>query len=116
MKNETVRKVISVDKINYSPLFTFKQEDDVMLRLSLYKNSLPFDVTGQKIALGAKRQNGSLVQMLDGFTINKNEIDINLKNSVLAVPGKVECDLEIQDAEGKMTTASFFIHVERKMQ
>lgn len=115
MKNEMIRKIVNVDKVNYSPIFTVKQEDDVVLKIALYRNSVPFSVAGQTITLGAKRSNNSVIQMIDGFSVNNHEIDITLKNTVIAVPGDVECDLEIKDSNGKMTTASFFITVDKKM-
>lgn len=115
MKNENIRKIINVDKTNYVPIYTFKQEDDGLLKLALYKNSTEFDITGQTVKMGAKRPNNSIVELTDGFKINKNELDITLKNNILAVPGTVECDLEIIDASGKMTTASFYLSVSQKM-
>lgn len=113
MKNETTRKVINVDKLNMLPLWGFKEGDDVVLKLSLYKDALAFDITGQTISLGARTQKG-LIEQLIGFTINKNELDIALKNSIL-VPGIVEIELNFRDASGNMTTASFFITVNSKI-
>ena len=43
MKNESIRKVINVEKHNYSPVWTFKQEDDGVLKLELFKGSIPLD-------------------------------------------------------------------------
>ena len=115
MKNNVNRKNINVDKRNIIPLWKFKQEDDTILKLALYKEAIPFDITGQTIVLGAKRPNNSVVEQTDGFTINGNEIDIALKNNILAVNGSVELDLQITDANGKLTTASFFITVAKKV-
>lgn len=113
MKNDTPRKIINVDKPNLMPLWTLKQDDDVTLKLSLFKESIPFNITGQKIRLGAKTLKG-LKEQIDGFTIKENDLDIALKNTIL-VPGIVEIDLEFTDAEGKMTSASFFINVNSKV-
>lgn len=120
MLNQSSRKIINVDSANLIPLYTFKQEDDAVLLLSLFKNSTPLDVTGQTVTLGIKRPNGTLVNLedLEGdnpFTIDNNNLDIKIKNSVLAVPGLLECDLELVDVNGKMTTASFFITVNKKV-
>ncbi|MBC5627613.1 hypothetical protein H8S20_01755, partial [Clostridium sp. NSJ-6] len=113
MKNESIRKVINVDKPNYAPLFEFKELDNAVIRLSLFKDSVEFDITGQTLKLGAKTNDG-LKEQTEGFTINKNNLDIDLKNSIL-VPGEVEIDLELKDANGAMTTASFFITVKSKV-
>ena len=113
MKNGTPRKTINVDKPNRQTIYGFKELDNAVLRLSLYKNSIPFDVEGQTIRLGAKTSKG-IIEQVDGFTINANELDIELKNSIL-VPGVVEIDLELKDANGIMTTASFFITVESRV-
>lgn len=113
MKNESTRKVINVDKPNYVPLFEFKELDNAVIRLSLFKASVEFDITGQTVKLGAKTSKG-LKEQSEGFTINKNNLDIDLKNSIL-VPGTVEIDLELKDASGTMTTASFFITVKSKV-
>ena len=115
MKNNVNRENINVDKQNIIPLWNFKQEDDVILKLALYKGAIPFDITGQTIVLGAKRPNNSVVEQTDGFTISGNEIDIALKNNILAVNGLVELDLQITDVNGKLTTASFFITVFKKV-
>ena len=115
MKNNVNRKNINVDKRNIIPLWKFKQEDDTILKLALYKKAIPFDITGQTIVLGAKRPNNSVVEQTDGFTINGNEIDIALKNNILAANGLVELDLQITDVNGKLTTASFFITVAKKV-
>ena len=77
MKNNVNRKNINVDKQNIIPLWNFKQEDDAILKLALYKGAIPFDITGQTIVLGAKRPNNTVVEQTDGVTINGNEIDIN---------------------------------------
>ena len=115
MKNNVNRKNINVDKKNVIPLWNFKQEDDTILKLALYKGAIPFDITGQTIVLGAKRPNNTVVEQTDGFTISGNEIDIVLKNNILAINGLVELDLQITDVNGKLTTASFFITVFKKV-
>ena len=115
MKNNVNRKNINVDKQNIIPLWNFKQEDDAILKLALYKGAIPFDITGQTIVLGAKRPNNSVVEQPDGFTISGNEIDIALKNNIIAVNGSVELDLQITDVNGKLTSASFFITVSKKV-
>ena len=113
MINEMIRKNINVDKSNILPIFTLKEGDNAILKLALFKNSIEFDVTGQTLRLGAKTSKG-LIEQLDGFTVDKNNIDIQLKNSIL-IPGVIEIDLEIKDAKGAMTTASFFITVNQKV-
>ena len=113
MINETLRKNINVDKPNLIPIFSFKEGDNALLKLALFKNSTEFDITGQTVRLGAKTKSG-LIEQIDGFTISKNNLDIKLKNSIL-VAGKIEIDLEIKDTNGVMTTASFFIVVNQKV-
>lgn len=120
MLNNTTRKTINIDKTNLISLWTFKQEDDGVILLSLFKNSTALDITGQTIKLGIKRPNGTLVNIEaseadNPFTIASNNLDIKLKNSALAIPGLLECDLELVDVNGKMTTASFFITVSKKV-
>ena len=73
MRNESIRKIINVDKNNYSPIWTFKQEDDAVIKLALFKDSTLLDITGQTIKLCAKRPNNSIVELSDGFVINNNE-------------------------------------------
>ena len=113
MINETIRKNINVDADNIFPIFTLKEGDNAKIKVALFKNSVAFDVTGQTLRLGAKTSKG-LIEQLDGFTVDKNNIDIQLKNSIL-IPGVIEIDLEIKDAKGAMTTASFFITVNQKV-
>ena len=113
MINETLRKNINVDKPNLIPIFNLKEDDDAILKLALFKNSVEFDVSSQTLRLGAKTSK-ALIEQIEGFTVDKNNIDIELKNSIL-VPGLIEFDLEIKDTEGTMTSASFFITVSKKV-
>lgn len=117
MRNISRRIQINVDKINHSNIYTFKQNDDGVLRLALYKGQTAFDITGQTIKLGVKRSDKTLVELSDTgcFSVNNNELDIAFKNSMLAVNGVAECDLELSDSTGKMTTASFFIKIDKKV-
>lgn len=120
MLNKSNRKTINVDSSNLVPIYTFKQEDDGVLLLSLFKNSIPLDLTGQSIKLGIKRPNGTIVSIEtlgedNPFTIDQNNLDIKFKNSAFAIPGLCECDLELVDVNGKMTTASFYITVNKKV-
>ena len=102
-----------MDKPNLIPIFNLKEDDDAIIKLALFKNSVEFDITGQTVRLGAKTKN-NLIEQIDGFTISKNNLDIKIKNSIL-IPGEIEIDLEIKDAKGAMTTASFFITVNQKV-
>lgn len=113
MKNDLPRQSINVDKENLIPLWTLKESDNVILKLALFKNSVTFDITGQTIRLGAKTTKG-LKEQIDGFTIQENNLDIALKNTIL-IPGLTEIDLEFTDAVGKMTSASFYINVNQKV-
>ena len=58
MINETLRKNINVDKPNLIPIFSFKEGDNALLKLALFKNSTEFDITGQTVRLGAKTKSG----------------------------------------------------------
>jgi lysophospholipase L1-like esterase len=113
MINDLPRKTLNVDRSNLLPLYTLKEHDDVILKLALFKNSVSFDITGQTIRLGAKTSAG-LKEQNEGFTIDKSNLDIVLKNSILS-QGLVELDLQFIDANGQMTTASFFISVGAKV-
>lgn len=113
MINDLPRKTLNVDRSNLLPLYTLKEHDDVILKLALFKNSVSFDITGQTIRLGAKTSAG-LKEQNEGFTIDKSNLDIVLKNSILS-RGLVELDLQFIDANGQMTTASFFISVGAKV-
>ena len=115
MKNITQRLIINVDKKNNIPVWEFKQEDDGVLLLSLYKNSIELNLEGQKLKLGCTRADDAVIELTEGITINGNNVDIQLKNNILAKAGFVECDLEISDSTGKMTTATFIITVSKKM-
>lgn len=117
MINNLVRKSIEVDKKNITPLWEIKQEDECIIKLSLYRQSKAFDIIGQALRLGIKRRDKTLVEVSDpdSFIINGNELDIKLKNSISVIAGPLECDLELSDSTGKMTTASFFITVKKKV-
>lgn len=115
MKNTKKGINLNVDAVNYAPIATFKQEDNASLELILYKDGEVFNITGQTVKLGAYRPNKTIVEQLDGFTIDNNTLTINLKNNILAVHGIVEVDLTLTDSAGEMTTASFYLKVNKKV-
>ena len=115
MKNISEKKTIDVIGVNFSPIATFKQGDAAVLKLELFKNGEVFNITGQTVKLGAYRPNKTIVEQLDGFTIDNNALTINLKNNILAVHGIVEVDLTLTDSTGEMTTASFYLKVNKKV-
>ena len=115
MKNTSERKVLHIDRVNPSPLWNYKQEDDGVLLLSLYKGGQAFDVTGQTITLGVRNSKGQLIEHNTGVTINKSNVDIVLNNSIFAVKGKLECDLILKDNQGQMSTATFYLIVGQKV-
>ena len=115
MKNISEKKTIDVIGVNFSPIATFKQGDAAVLKLELFKNGEVFNITGQTVKLGAYRPNKTIVEQLDGFTIDNNALTINLKNNILAIHGIVEVDLTLTDSAGEMTTASFYLKVNKKV-
>lgn len=115
MKHIENNKKIDIIKTNSTPLATFKQGDKGVLILELFRNGALFDIIGQTVTLGAYRANKTIVEQIDGFNINNNVLTINFKNSVFAVPGLVELEIELTDTEGEMTTSSFYIKVNKKV-
>lgn len=116
MKNTLSRKSIFVDALNFIPVATVKQLDDVVLPLKLYKNNLPFDVTGQTLSLRIRKSNNETEELSNSngntvFTIDASNVDIKLRNSIFNVPGTVFLELNIADTSGQMTTTSFVINV-----
>ena len=113
MRDIIENKEIKVNEKNIIPLAEVKEESDVTLNLELYKNNMPFDVTGQSIKLGLLINNELIGEQSDGITINKNVVTIKLKNSFIQ-PGKLELDLTLTDNTGRMTTSSFYLIVNKK--
>ena len=113
MRDIIENKEIKVNERNIVPLAEVKEESDVTLNLELYKNNMPFDVTGQSIKLGALINGETIGKQSDGITINKNIVTIKLKNSLIQ-PGKLELDLTLTDNAGRMTTSSFYLIVNKK--
>lgn len=115
MKNTSERKILHIDRVNPMPLWNFKQEDDGVLLLEIYKGGQALDVTGQAITLGVKNSKGQLIEHNTGVVINKSSVDITLSNSIFAVKGKLECDLILKDSQGQMSTATFYLLVGQKV-
>lgn len=115
MKNTSERKILHIDRVNPMPLWNFKQEDDGVLLLEIYKGGQALDVTGQAITLGVKNSKGQLIEHNTGVVINKSSVDITLSNSIFAVKGKLECDLILKDSQGQMSTAAFYLLVGQKV-
>lgn len=113
MRDIIENKEIKVNEKNIIPLAEVKEESDVTLNLELYKNNMPFDVTGQSIKLGLLINNELIGEQSDGITINKNVVTIKLKNSFIQ-PGRLELDLTLTDNTGRMTTSSFYLIVNKK--
>lgn len=114
MINDIARKSIHVDAPNNVPVAQIKEYDDFILKLALMKYNTPFDCTGQAATLGAKAPSGLFEQTTD-ITINKDQIDIKLKTGIVSKSGICEMELKLVDSTGSMTTASFFIAVNRKI-
>ena len=114
MINDVARKSIHVDAPNNVPVAQIKEYDDFILKLALMKYNTPFDCTGQTATLGVKAPSGLFEQTTD-ITINKDQIDIKLKTGIVSKPGICNMELKLQDSNGSMTTASFFIVVNRKI-
>lgn len=115
MKNNLGRKTLHIDKTNYSPVATVKQEDNIFLELELYKNGVEFDITNQTVTLAAKRSDKVLIEQIDGFTINNNILGIDFKNNIIAKVGLVYLELTLKDSSGSMTTLDFYLKVNGKI-
>jgi len=113
MKNITRWLTLDVTKKNSMPIYTFKENDDAVLNLALFKDSVEFGITGQTVSLGAKAGK-YLIEQVDGFTISNNKLTINLKNSILQ-SGVVHIELKFTDSDGSMTSTVFNINVESKV-
>ncbi len=114
MINDIARKSINVDAPNNVPVAQIKEYDDFILKLALMKYNTPFDCTGQTATLGVKAPSGLFEQTTD-ITINKDQIDIELKTGIISKAGTCAMELKLADSTGSMTTASFFIVVNRKI-
>lgn len=114
MINDIARKSINVDAPNNVPVAQIKEYDDFILKLALMKYNTPFDCTGQTATLGVKAPSGLFEQTTD-ITINKEQIDIKLKTGIISKAGTCAMELKLVDSTGSMTTASFFIVVNRKI-
>ena len=114
MINDIARRSVHVDAANNIPIATVKEYDDFILKLSLLKYNTPFDCTGQTATLGVKAPSGLFEQTTD-IIINKDQIDIKLKTGIISKAGTCAMELKLVDSTGSMTTASFFIAVNRKI-
>lgn len=114
MKDKIKSTEINVNKENIIPIADVKQESQCVLTLELYKDNVAFDITGQTVKLGAKTADGNVQSQESGFTINKNILTVDLKNSINSVVGLLEIDLTFTDSTGVMTTSSFYLNVIEK--
>ena len=51
------RKILLLDEYKIKDVYYIKQYDDIRISFSLYKNSLPFNCTGQNLTLNIKKPN-----------------------------------------------------------
>ena len=114
MINDIARKSIHVDSANNIPIATVKEYDDFILKLALMKYNTPFDCTGQTVTLAVMAPSGLFEQSTD-ITIKGNQIDIKLKKGIVSKAGTCSMEPKLVDSTGSMTTASFFIAVNRKI-
>lgn len=115
MRNNIGTKKIDIDKTNYTPIATIKQEDNVIMKLELYKDGEAFDITRQTVTLAAKRSDKVIIEQIDGFSIDTNSLTIELKNNINAKIGLVYLELNIKDETGSMTTLDFYLKVVGKI-
>lgn len=111
----TIEGIVNIGKSNHGSLGQVKQEDDLILKLTLFDNGLEFDATGQVVKIYAQRNNKTILEQSDNITINKNLVIINLKNSFVSLSGLVKFELELKDSSGISTTSDFFLTVNSKI-
>lgn len=115
MRDIIENKEINVNEINIIPLATIKQENQCVLTLDLFKDSIPFEVENQTIKLSALLPSGIKQEQTENINVNKNNINIILNNSIVSESGKVELELTFTDDFGFMTSSSFYLNVVKKI-
>ena len=104
------RKILLLDEYKIKDVYYIKQYDDIRISFSLYKNSLPFNCTGQNLTLNIKKPNNG-VKKLSGFVINENNIKIYIPGTVFNTTGINKCEIKISDNMGSITTPTFAFKV-----
>lgn len=115
MKNIIRGIELNVDKANYSPIATLKQEDNATIELILYRGGEEFNIAGQTVTLAAKRSDKIIIEQVDGFNIENNVLTVDLKNNIIAKTGLVYLELTLKDSKGSMTTLDFYLKVNEKI-
>lgn len=106
---------VNIGQESYTPLAYVNQLDNITLELNIYSGDTPLNVTGQTVSLYAKRSNKTVVEQLEGFSIETSKVTGDVKNSCFAVPGITEMQLELTDSNGKTTVSSFYVHVNKSL-
>lgn len=106
---------VNIGQESYTPLAYVNQLDNITLELNIYSGDTPLNVTGQTVSLYAKRSNKTVVEQLEGFSIETSKVTGDVKNSCFAVPGITEMQLEFTDSNGKTTVSSFYVHVNKSL-
>ncbi|MGL5765909.1 MAG: BppU family phage baseplate upper protein [Sarcina sp.] len=111
MALNNIKATINCNKVNYSPISVVKEEDTILLELSILKNDTLLDLTEQTISISALRNDNELIHQESFITISKTTFKVLLNNSFNAIPGIVRCEITIKNDEGIVTTADFYLRV-----
>lgn len=96
------------------PIPTAQQGDTArVLTFNILDNGVPFNLTGKTVrAKILKPDNTKCYNDLTITNATNGECTLNLTNQILAVAGKVNCQLEIKEGEELLSTIIFSIDVE----
>lgn len=96
------------------PIPTAQQWDTArVLTFNILDNGVPFSLTGKTVrAKILKPDNTKCYNDLTITNATNGECTLNLTNQILAVAGKVNCQLEIKEGEELLSTIIFSIDVE----
>lgn len=109
--NECKLVTTSIDIMNVgstATVGTFKEFDNVIIRISMLNRKEPCDLTGKKIKIFARKPNGSIVYQESDITVVNPRggiIDVKLKNGLLNTTGSTSFEIEIINTDGSFVTS-----------
>ncbi|WP_195264562.1 BppU family phage baseplate upper protein [Clostridium sp. 1001275B_160808_H3] len=92
-------------------VFKCKQNDDLILEVSIYENNLEKDLTNSSVVIQAKKVDNTYVIQNTDITKEKNKFIANLVRDFTRVSGKTEIEVVLTESSKQNTTFSFTLEV-----
>ncbi|MGL4617098.1 MAG: collagen-like triple helix repeat-containing protein [Mycoplasmoidaceae bacterium] len=102
---------ININESNNINIGVIKQNDNIKLEISIFKDTMPLDLSQNSIKSIFKRSDKLILEQIKDINTENNKVIINIKNKATAINGILEMELELIDNLGKCITQTFYFTI-----